>query len=116
VRATCLADGLHVTLFRGSRSIRAGDRLVAATIGGPTHSGSLASSDPVAGIGPIGAARVVREVVEDWVRRRGASVRTLDAAGRIEFSDASACSVPEEGTAFARFLLPSSYLMKSISR
>jgi hypothetical protein len=51
------------------------------TIGGPTLSGNVASSDPVAGIGPIGNAPVVREVVEDWFRRLGdAARRRLDDA------------------------------------
>ena len=62
-------DGLHVDLFRGQAAIRDEDRLVAVTIGGPTLSGSLASADPVAGVGPIGNAPVVREAIEDWFRR-----------------------------------------------
>ena len=48
VRTSCRADGLHVDLFRGSGPIHDDDRLLAVTIGGPTLSGNLASSDPVA--------------------------------------------------------------------
>ena len=83
VRASCLADGLHVELFRGARRIHDDDRLVAVTIGAPTLSGSLASPAPLGGVGPIGNAPVVREVVEDWFRRLGHSVRSqLEAATR----------------------------------
>jgi 2',3'-cyclic-nucleotide 2'-phosphodiesterase (5'-nucleotidase family) len=83
VRASCLADGLHVDLFRGAGRIHDEDRLLAVTIGGPTLSGSLASSGPVAGVGPIGNAPVVREVVEDWFRRLGPSAHSqLEAAHR----------------------------------
>src|SRR4026208_222500 len=66
VRTSCRADGLHVDLFRGSWPLHDDARRLAVTIGGPTLSGNLASSDPVAGVGPIGKAPVVREVVEDW--------------------------------------------------
>jgi 2',3'-cyclic-nucleotide 2'-phosphodiesterase (5'-nucleotidase family) len=75
VRASCPAGALHVDLFRGAARIREDDRLLAVTIGGPTLSGGLASSAPVAGVGPIGNAPVVREVVEDWFRRLGAEAR-----------------------------------------
>ena len=71
VRASCLADGLHVDLFRGAGRIHDDDRLLAVTIGAPTPSGSLASPAPLGGVGPIGNAPVVREVVEDWFRRLG---------------------------------------------
>ena len=71
VRASCLADGLHVDLFRGAGQIHDDDHLLAVTIGAPTPSGSLASPAPLGGIGPIGNAPIVREVVEDWFRRRG---------------------------------------------
>jgi hypothetical protein len=81
VRTTCGADSLHVELFRGARPIHDDDRLVAVTIGGPTLSGNLASSDPVAGVGPSVNTPVVREVVEDWFRRRGhPTQRELDDA------------------------------------
>jgi 5'-nucleotidase len=76
VRTSCRADGLHVDLFRGTAPIHDDDRLLAVTIGGPTLSGSLASSDPVAGVGPIGNAPVVREAVEDWFRGLGHSARS----------------------------------------
>ena len=70
VRTSCPAGGLRVELFRGGKPVRDNDRLVAATIGGPTLSGNLASSDPVAGVGPGANAPVVREVVEAWLRAR----------------------------------------------
>jgi hypothetical protein len=79
VRASCHADGLHVDLFRGAERIRDEDRLLAVTIGGPTLSGSLASSLPAAGVGPSGNAPVAREAVEDWIRlghKPGHEVRT----------------------------------------
>ena len=71
LRASCLADGLHVDLFRGAKRIHDDDRLLAVTIGAPTLSGGLASPAPLGGVGPIGNAPVVREVVEDWFRRLG---------------------------------------------
>ena len=85
VRASCLADGLHVDLFRGARPIHDDDRLLAVTIGAPTPSGSLASLALLGAVGPSGNAPVVREVIEDWFRRLGnASQRKLDdAAHRI---------------------------------
>ena len=55
--------------FAEQRAFDDDDRLVAVTIGAPTPSGSLASSAPLGGVGPIGNAPVVREVVEDWFRR-----------------------------------------------
>jgi 2',3'-cyclic-nucleotide 2'-phosphodiesterase (5'-nucleotidase family) len=83
VRASCGANGLHVDLFRGKRPIHDDERLVAVTIGGPTLSGNLASSDPVAGGGPIGDAPVVREAFEDWFRRLGPlAQRTIGDASR----------------------------------
>jgi 5'-nucleotidase len=91
VRTSCRANGLHVDLFRGSGAIHDDDRLLAVTIGGPTLSGNLASSDPVAGIGPIGNAPIVREVVEEWFLRLGHSAqRQLDDATHRSpaFSDA----------------------------
>jgi 5'-nucleotidase len=81
VRASCLAGGVHVDLFRGTVRIHDDDRLLAVTIGGPTLSGNLASADPVAGAGPIDDAPVAREVFEDWFRRLGHDAqRELDAA------------------------------------
>jgi 5'-nucleotidase len=81
VRTSCGADSVHVELFRGARPIQDDDRLVAVTIGGPTLSGNLASSDPVAGVGPSVNTPVVREVVEDWFRRlRSAAQSQLDEA------------------------------------
>jgi 2',3'-cyclic-nucleotide 2'-phosphodiesterase (5'-nucleotidase family) len=81
VRTSCQADGLHVDLFRGVERIHDDDRLLAVTIGSPTPSGSLASPAPLGGVGPIGKAPVVREVVEDWFRRLGPTAkRQLDDA------------------------------------
>lgn len=92
VRASCLADGIHVDLVRTvGRPIHADDRLLAVTIGAPTLSGSLASSAPLGGVGPTGNAPVVREVVEDWFRRLGnlSRGRFDDAAHRgAEYADA----------------------------
>lgn len=90
VRASCLADGVHIELFRGAERIHDDDRLLAVTIGAPTLSGSLASPAPLGGVGPIGNAPVVREVVEDWFRRLGQSARGYldDATHRSpEFTD-----------------------------
>ena len=70
VRASCLADGIHVDLLRATgRQVRGEDRLLVVTIGSPTLSGSLASAAPAGGVGPTDNAHVVREVVEDWFRR-----------------------------------------------
>ena len=70
VRASCLADGIHVDLLRATgRQVRDEDRLLVVTIGSPTLSGSLASAAPPGGVGPTDNAHVVREVVEDWFRR-----------------------------------------------
>jgi 5'-nucleotidase len=91
VRTSCQADGLRVDLFRGAGRIHDDDRLVALTIGAPTPSGSLASPAPLGGVGPIGNARVVREVVEDWFRRLGHSAKSQleDATHRSPaFADA----------------------------
>ena len=85
VRASCLADGIHVDLRRtAGRAIHDDDRLLAVTIGAPTLSGGLASPAPLGGIGPTGNAQVVREVVEDWFRRLGdrSQARFDDAAHR----------------------------------
>jgi 5'-nucleotidase len=50
VRASCLADGLHVDLFRAARQVRDEDRLLAVTIAGPTLSGNLASAAASGGV------------------------------------------------------------------
>jgi hypothetical protein len=72
VRASCLADGIHINLLRPvGQPIRDDERLLAVTIGAPTLSGSLASPAPLGGLGPTENAPVVREVVEDWFRRPG---------------------------------------------
>ena len=84
VRTRCEADGLHVDLFRGAERIHDADRLLAVAIGAPTPSGGLASPAFLGGVGPIGRAPVVREVVEDWFRRlgHGAQRQFDDAAHR----------------------------------
>ena len=86
VRASCRADGLHVALFRGAKPIQDDDRLLGVTIGAPTLSGSLASPAPLGGVGPIGNAPVVREVIEDWFQRlpHPAQSRLDDASRRGE--------------------------------
>jgi 2',3'-cyclic-nucleotide 2'-phosphodiesterase (5'-nucleotidase family) len=101
VRASCLADDIHVDLLRtAGRPIHDDDRLLAVTIGAPTLSGSLASPAPLGGVGPTENAPVVREVVEDWFRRLGHLSRgQLDDAtdrGR-EYADAQAvdCLAPD---------------------
>ena len=71
LRTSCQADGLRVDLFRGGARIHDDERLLAVAIGAPTPSGSLASPAFLGGVGPIGNAPVVREVVEDWFRRLG---------------------------------------------
>ena len=68
---TCLADGVHVDLMRGTERIGDEARLVAVTIGGPTLNGNLASPDFLGSVGPLENSPVVREVVEDWFRRLG---------------------------------------------
>jgi hypothetical protein len=92
VRASCRADGLHVDLLRtAGRPIHDEDRLLAVTIGAPTLSGSLASPARVGGLGPTENAAVVREVVEDTLRRHGHLAQgQLDDAGhpRPEYADA----------------------------
>jgi hypothetical protein len=71
VRASCLADGLHVDLLHAGAAIDDADRLVAVTIAAPTLSGSLANSAPPGSVSRTENAPVVREVVEDWFRRLG---------------------------------------------
>ena len=90
VRASCLADGLHVDLLRASGRIRDDDRLVAVTIVSPTLSGNLALAVPPARAGSTENTPVVREVVEDWLRRSRHLARgQLDAAShRWEDADA----------------------------
>jgi len=102
VRPTCLADGLHVDLVRAAGPIHGEDRLVAVTIAGPTLSGSLASAMLSGGVGSstsLGAvstanAPVVREVVEDWLRRLGRQAHGhLDATTLGRPDDAGAHAV-----------------------
>jgi 5'-nucleotidase len=92
VRASCLADGLHVDLLRtAGRLIHDEDRLLAVTIGAPTLSGSLASPARLGGVRPTENTAVVREVVENWFRRPGHVAQSqLDHAShqRPEHADA----------------------------
>jgi 2',3'-cyclic-nucleotide 2'-phosphodiesterase (5'-nucleotidase family) len=98
VRASCLADGIHVDLLRTvGRPIHDDDRLLAVTIGAPTLSGSLASRAPLGGVGPTENAPVVREVVEDWFRQRmHLSQSRLDDANHRgpEYADAQTVDCP----------------------
>jgi 5'-nucleotidase len=71
VTASCLADGVHVDLLRGTRRIEEHEKLLGVTIGAPTLNGNLASTDFLGGPGPTENNPVVREVVEDWFRRLG---------------------------------------------
>jgi len=95
-RARCAADGLRVDLSRtAGQPVHDDDRLLAVTIGAPTLSGSLASPAPLGGLGPTANAPVVRELVEEWLRRLGhSSQRRLDDATHrsAEYADA-----PTEG-------------------
>jgi 2',3'-cyclic-nucleotide 2'-phosphodiesterase (5'-nucleotidase family) len=70
VRASCLAGDVHVDLVRDGELVRDDQQLLIATIGGPTLSGNVATPDPLGG-GPTDNGPVVREAVEDWMRRFG---------------------------------------------
>jgi len=98
-RTSCDADGLHVELFRGGQRIRDEDQLIAVAIGGPSPSGSLASSTPVASGGPIGDVPVVRELVEDWLRKsvNAARVMSIGAAADLTRPALSWCPAPPPG-------------------
>jgi 5'-nucleotidase len=91
VRTSCHADGLHVALLRDGKPVRKDDQLTAVTIGGPSPSGSLASSAPVASGGPIGNAPVVRELIEDWFRTAGNAARVISTAASRASASPSAC-------------------------
>ena len=71
VHATCLADGLHVDVLRGTERIDDHERLLGVTIGAPSLNGNLASPDFLGGVGPLENNPVAREVVEDWFRQLG---------------------------------------------
>jgi 5'-nucleotidase len=74
VRSVCAAGGQAIVLARGAAALRDDDRLVVATIGGPTLSGSIATRDPLGG-GPPENSPVVREAVERWLRQPAALLR-----------------------------------------
>ena len=95
VRASCLADGLHVDLLRTvGRPIHDEDRLLAVTIGAPTLSGSLASPARLGGVRPTENTAVVREVVESWFRRPGHLAQSqLDHASHQRPEDADAQTI-----------------------
>jgi len=95
VHVKCLADGIHLDLLRTmGRPIHDEDRVLAVTIGAPTLSGSLASAAPSGGVGHTENAPVVREVVEDWFRRRGHLARgKLDDATHRQPEHADAHTV-----------------------
>jgi 5'-nucleotidase len=71
VHARCLADGVHVELYRGTERIDDTEKLLGVTIGAPTLNGNLASPDFLGGVGPIENNPVAREAVEDWFRKLG---------------------------------------------
>jgi 5'-nucleotidase len=76
VQASCLADGIHVDLFRTAGRIHDEDRLLVVTIGFPTPSGSVASAAPPGSVEPNDDAPIVRHVVEDWLRRPGRTAQS----------------------------------------
>jgi 5'-nucleotidase len=95
VRVSCLPKGVHVDLVTTTgRAIRDDDKLLVATIGSPTLSGSVAFVSTGGGMN-AGDAPVVREAVEDWFTRRPhlASKQPGDGGSRIELTDphAAAC-------------------------
>ena len=70
VRVGCLADAVHVDLLRApGRPIHDDERLMVATIAYPTLSGSIAQAAAARAVDSTADAPVVREVVEDWLRR-----------------------------------------------
>ena len=71
VHASCLANGIHVDLFRGRDRIDDNERLLGVTIGAPTLNGNLASPDFLGGVGPTENNPVAREVVEEWFKKLG---------------------------------------------
>ena len=99
VRVSCLPHGIHVDLLRAAgRPIHDEDRFLVVTIGSPTLSGSVALTVPAAGLGPTDGALVVREVIEDWLRRPGhpAQGQLDEASHRLEYADARSvgCAAP----------------------
>lgn len=71
VQTSDTADGVRVVLTRADgQPIGADERLHVVTIGAPTLSGGVARG-ALLGADPAATAPVVREVVENWLRRRG---------------------------------------------
>jgi 2',3'-cyclic-nucleotide 2'-phosphodiesterase (5'-nucleotidase family) len=81
VRASCSADGILVKLFRTSGlQVHDEDQLVVVTIASPTISGTLGLGAPLLGFNSSDDAPVVREAVEDYLRRTGGRVVTGDVS------------------------------------
>ena len=102
VTASCLTDGLHVDLRRGSRRIEGHEPLVGVTIGAPTLNGNLASADFLGGPGPTENNPVAREVVEDWFRHLGRLApaerdRLLNRQPEIASDQPLGCVTPPAG-------------------
>jgi 2',3'-cyclic-nucleotide 2'-phosphodiesterase (5'-nucleotidase family) len=100
VRVTCAANGPRVALFRASGAVHDDERLIVVTIAYPTLSGNLASFVPSSRAGSTEHTPVVREAVENWVRRSGARAEHhVDAAAhRVEYPDerAAGCAGPND--------------------
>jgi 2',3'-cyclic-nucleotide 2'-phosphodiesterase (5'-nucleotidase family) len=83
VLASCASDGVHVELFRYGNGIpnpiKAEERLLVATIGGPTLSGTAGAIDPLGGGGPAENAPIVRDALEDWLRQPNHMAQNVDA-------------------------------------
>ena len=78
-RATCRPDGIHLDLVNAAgRKVHDSDRLIAVTIGAPTPSGGLASAVAAGAVGSTEHAPIVREIVEDWLRRSDRLTRLDD--------------------------------------
>ena len=72
VKARCSADGLEVELFHASgRSIGADERVAVVAMDSLVSGLIFATVSPPAGFSVPEDAPIVREVVEDWLRRRG---------------------------------------------
>lgn len=75
VRADCRTDGLHVRVLRASGGpIEASDALLVVTTDMLASGAVFSSVAPPGGFTLLYAAPVVREVVSDWIQRRGRSL------------------------------------------